>query len=211
MPPSGKLPDQVIADFSQWIAAGAHDPRVDTPAPEASAALKGMDVETGRKWWAFQPVRDLPQPAVRDKSWPKTKIDFFLLAKLEQNGLRPSAEADRRVLIRRAYQDLVGLNPTYDEVEAFAKDPASAAFDALIEKLLASPHYGERWARHWLDIARFGEDNPTSEATNPPYPYAWRYRDWVIEALNKDVPYDRFVKLQLGRRWPGLSSRCACR
>ncbi|MEP7367775.1 MAG: PSD1 and planctomycete cytochrome C domain-containing protein [Acidobacteriota bacterium] len=197
MPPSSKLSDQVVADFAQWIAEGANDPRKDAAAPAASAPLKGMDVETGRKWWAFQPVRELPAPAVRDRTWPKSKIDFFLLAKLEQSGLQPSAAADRRLLIRRAYLDLVGLAPTYYEVEAFAKDPSPGAFDALIEKLLASSHYGERWGRHWLDTARYGEDNSTSEATNPAYTYAWRYRDWVIEALNKDLPYDRFVKLQL--------------
>jgi hypothetical protein len=197
MPPSGKLADQIIADFAQWIAAGAHDPRKQAASPAAHTAQKGLGVQAGRKWWAFQPVRQLPAPAVRERSWPKSKIDFFLLAKLEQNSLKPSTAADRRTLIRRAYLDLVGLTPSFEEVEAFAKDVSANAFDALLEKLLASPHYGERWARHWLDVARFGEDNPTSEATNPPYPYAWRYRDWVIEAINKDVPYDRFVKLQL--------------
>src|SRR5207249_2597308 len=127
----------------------------------------------------------------------KTKIDSFLLAKLEDKGLNPSPPADVRTLVRRAYVDLLGYKPTYEEVEAYANDASPAAYEKLIDALLASPHYGERWGRHWLDVARFAEDNPTSEATNPPYPFAWRYRDWVIEATNQDVPYDQFVKLQL--------------
>ena len=125
------------------------------------------------------------------------KIDSFVLAKLEEKKLTPSPAADLRTLARRAYVDLLGWKPTYEEVEAFANDPAPDAYEKLIDSLLASPHYGERWGRHWLDVARYAEDNPTSEATNPPYPFAWRYRDWVIEAMNQDVPYDRFVELQL--------------
>jgi hypothetical protein len=203
MPPAGKLPDPVIADFDRWIAAGAPDPRIETAAGANTAApLKGMSIEDGRKWWAFQPVRETPAPRVRNAVWPKTvwpktKIDSFLLAKLEEKGLAPSAPADPRTLVRRAYIDLLGLKPTYEEVEAFANDAAPDAYDKLIERLLSSPQYGERWGRHWLDVARYAEDNPTSEATNPPYPFAWRYRDWVIEAMNQDVPYDKFVKLQL--------------
>jgi hypothetical protein len=192
MPPTGKLPDEKIASFEKWIAAGATDPREDAagnaPAP---AAKKGMDIETGRKWWAFQPAVPLPDPKIRNKTfakqWTKEKIDWFILAKLEQKKLKPSPAAHRATLIERASLDLTGLRPTYEEVEAFKADPAPDAYDKLIEKLLASPHYGERWGRYWLDVARYGEDNPTSEATNPPYPFAWRYRDWVIQ----------FVKLQL--------------
>src|ERR1700730_17738140 len=197
MPPTGKLPDGVIADFEQWIRSGAPDPRVDTPASSSPAALKGMPIDDGRKWWAFQPVQELPAPSVKDADWPKSKIDSFLLAKLEQKGLKPSPPADARTLVTRAYIDLLGYKPNYDEVEAFVHDTAPGAYEKLVDSLLASPHYGERWARHWLDVARFAEDNPTSEATNPPYPFAWRYRDWVIEAVNQDVSYDRFVKLQL--------------
>jgi hypothetical protein len=198
MPPAGKLPDPVILDFDQWIAAGAPDPRAETSAgTQSSAPLKGMSIEDGRKWWAFQPVREIPAPKVKNSAWPKTKLDSFLLAKLEEKRLSPSAPADPRTLVRRAYIDLIGLKPTYDEVETFANDAAPDAYEKLIERLLSSPQYGERWARHWLDVARYAEDNPTSEATNPPYPFAWRYRDWVIEAMNQDVPYDRFVKLQL--------------
>src|SRR6202050_252904 len=200
MPPTGKLPDSVIADFEQWIAAGAPDPRMDprSATGAASAApLKGMSIEDGRKWWAFQPVREIAPPKVKDAAWVKTKIDAFVLAKLEEKGLTPSPAADKRTLAGRAYVDLIGMKPTYEEVEAFVNDKSPDAYERLLDKLLASQHYGERWGRHWLDVARYAEDNPTSEATNPGYPYAWRYRDWVIEAFNNDVPYDRFVKLQL--------------
>jgi Protein of unknown function (DUF1553)/Protein of unknown function (DUF1549)/Planctomycete cytochrome C len=197
MPPTGKLSDSQIAAFEKWIAAGAPDPREDSPAAAPTVARKGMDIETGRKWWAFQPLRPIAEPKVTDAAWPQRKIDTFLLAKLEQNKLGPSPEADPRTLIRRVYLDLTGLKPTYEEVEAYANDHSADAYARLVERLLTSPQYGERWGRYWLDVARFAEDNPTSEATNPPYPFAWRYRDWVIEAVNKDVPYDRFVKLQL--------------
>ena len=141
--------------------------------------------------------RELPAPKTQDSQWANTKIDSFILAKLEEKRLKPSSKADKRTLVQRAYIDLTGLKPTYQEVEAFANDTSPDAYKKLIDTLLASPRYGERWGRHWLDVARFAEDNPTSEATNPPYPFAWRYRDWVIEAMNKDLPFDRFVKLQL--------------
>ena len=182
MPPSGKLPDAVLADFNRWIIAGAADPRVDSPA--AAAGPKRMDLETGRKWWAFQPLHESPA---------SKGIDSFIRAKLDAAHLAPSPEADAFTLLRRASFDLTGLPPTYEQAQAFTKD----GYAALIDKLLASPHYGERWGRYWLDVARYAEDNPTSEATNGPYPYAWRYRDWVIESVNNDLPYDRFVKLQL--------------
>jgi hypothetical protein len=207
MPPTGRLPDEKIAAFEQWIAAGAPDPREDAPAGAPAVSVKkGIDIESGRKWWAFQPVAPMPEPKLRNKSfarqwtqrqWKDDRIDWFILAKLEQNKLKPSPAADRATLIERASLDLTGLRPTYDEVQAFIADKSPDAYERLIDRLLASPHYGERWGRYWLDVARFGEDNPTSEATNPPYPFAWRYRDWVIEAINKDVPYNQFVKLQL--------------
>lgn len=196
MPPGGKLPDTVVADFETWVKAGAPDPRVDA-ASVAPVGGPGMSIEQGRKWWAFQPLRELAAPKVKNAGWVRTKVDAFLLAKLEEAKIAPSPVADPRELIRRVSLDLTGLAPTYEEVEAFAADPTPEAYRRLVEHLLDSPHYGERWGRYWLDVARFAEDNPTSEATNPPYPYAWRYRDWVIEAVNRDMPYDRFVKLQL--------------
>ena len=198
MPPTGKLPDAVIADFRQWIELGAPDPRKDAPATSATPApLRGMSIADGKKWWSFQPVKELPAPAVKEQAWGRKKIDAFILAKLEENKLKPSPEADKKTLVERAYLDLVGVKPTYEELQAFVSDPAPNAYEKLIDQLLASPHYGERWGRHWLDVARYAEDNSTSEATNPPFAFAWRYRDWVIEAMNKDTPYNQFVKLQL--------------
>ena len=204
MPPGGKLPEEKIAAFEKWIAAGAPDPREDVPASSNAAppaVKRGMDIETGRKWWAFQPVSAQPQPKFKDsefaKRWIREKSDGFILARLAQNKLRPSPEADRATLIERASLDLIGLRPSYEEVQTFVADRDPKAYEKLIDRLLASPQYGERWGRYWLDVARYGEDNPTSEATNPPYPFAWRYRDWVIDAINRDVPYDKFVKLQL--------------
>ncbi len=165
-----------------------------------------MSLEDGKQWWAFQPVKELPAPPVSDKAWVSKKVDAFVLSKLEEKGLTPSPRADRRTLVQRAYIDLIGLKPTYEEIEAFVNNDSPTAFADLVDELLKSPHYGERWGRHWMDVARYAEDNPTSEATNPPYPFAWRYRDWIIEAMNADVPYDRFVKLQLAAdSLPGAS------
>jgi hypothetical protein len=196
MPPAGKLPDAVIADFEQWIAAGAPDPRVDTVATTAPATPLGIDFDKGRRWWSFQPVREMPAPLIKQASWARTKIDRFILAKLEQNKLTPSAEADARTLILRAYLDLTGLKPGYEEIESFAKDKDPRAYEKLIDRLLASPRYGERWGRYWLDVARYAENGDTG-GNRQAYPYAWRYRDWVIESINNDLPYDRFIKQQL--------------
>jgi hypothetical protein len=198
MPPSGKLPETVLADFEQWIARGAADPRVAAPATAAAAVqYKGLSIEDGRKWWAFQPVTAHAAPKAAANGWPKNKIDNFVLAKLQEKKIAPSPQADKRTLATRAYVDLLGYKPTYEEVQAFLNDGSPNAYERLIDRLLASPQYGERWARRWMDVARYAEDNPTSEATNPPYPFAWRYRDWIIEALNAGMPYDRFIKLQL--------------
>ena len=207
MPPSGKLADEVIADFEMWIAGGAPDPRVDTAAA-ATAKRRVVDeaeLAKGRQWWAFQAVKVLPQPVSAHASTARTKLDHFVYAKLAEKGLTPSPQADDRTLVRRAYIDLIGLKPTYEEVEAYANDASPDKYEKLLDALLAMPQYGERWGRHWLDVVRYGEDNP-GNITNPPYPHAWRYRDWVIEAINKDVPYDRFVKLQLAADlMPGTS------
>jgi hypothetical protein len=201
MPPSGKLADPIIADFERWIAGGAPDPRTETVAAAGPGkrVVGESELAKGRQWWAFQAVREL---GIDDKLVAshevrvRSKLDRFVLAKLAEHGLTPSPEADARTLIRRAYIDLIGLKPTYDEVEAYAADRSPDKYERLVDRLLASPQYGERWARYWLDVVRYAEDNP-GNITNPPYPHAWRYRDWVIESLNKDVPYDRFVKLQL--------------
>ena len=200
MPPPGKMTDVILADFTKWIAAGAVDSRVTAPAAAAAASVqyKGMSLADGRKWWAFQPVAVMPAPKLAPgQGAAANKIDNFIFAKLAENKLKPSPRADKRTLVMRAYVDLVGYKPTFEEVQAFANDKAPDAYGKLVDRLMASPQYGERSGRHWMDVARYAEDNPTSEATNPGYPFAWRYRDWIVEAVNADVPYDRFVKLQL--------------
>lgn len=194
MPPDGKLPERVIADIRRWIEMGAPLPaggEVTDPSPQ-----ERVDIEGGRDFWSFRPVRELPTPDV-DSDRPQRKIDHFVLRALERRGLAPSPEADRRTLIRRASFDLIGLPPDATDVESFVQDPSTGAWEDLVERLLASPHYGERWGRHWLDVARYAEDNPTSEQTCKPPRFPWHYRDWVIQALNDDLPYDEFVRRQL--------------
>lgn len=198
MPPSGKLPDQVVKDFEQWVVSGTPDPRNEQPAPGASAGgPRTIDFAQGRKWWAFQPVTELPAPPVKDKAfarkWERSKIDAFILSKLESKGIKPSPEADARTLASRLYVDLLGYKPAFDEVEAYVNDKSPDKYEQLVERLLASPQYGERWARYWLDVARYAEDG----LAGAQYAYAWRYRDWVVNAFNKDVPYNRFLQLQL--------------
>ncbi len=195
MPPKGRLSDAVIADFTRWIELGVPYPR-STLASDSPKKATPPNIEAGRAWWAFRPVSQTDTPTVKQKEWARKKVDYFVLKELEAGQLAPSTRADPRTLIQRAYLDLIGLRPSFEQTEAFVKDPSDKAYEQLIEQLLASPQYGERWGRYWLDVARYGEDNPTSEATNPPYPYAWRYRDWVIDAVNRDVPYNTFVTLQ---------------
>ena len=203
MPPGDKLSDSVIADFEKWIAMGAPDPRVDNVLTVAK--VSGVDVAKGKQWWSFQPLLEKATPSVKSASWGKTKIDGFILAQLEQNKLKPSPEADARTLILRAYLDLTGLKPSYEEIEKFAADKDPKRYEKLIENLLASPRYGESWGRHWLDVARYGENGDTG-GNRQAYPYAWRYRDWVIESFNNDLAYDRFIKQQLAADlMPGTS------
>jgi hypothetical protein len=192
MPPAGKLPDAVLADLERWVRMGAPDPRSDAPRP--AGRLAGMTVEEGRAFWAYRPPQRPAVPAVRDAAWPAGDIDRFILARLEQEGLRPAAEADRVVLVRRLYFDLLGLPPTPEEVQQFAADSDPNAYEKLVDRLLASPHFGERWGRHWLDVARFGESLTLRGFV---LKEAWRYRDHVIDAFNEDVPFDRFVREQV--------------
>ena len=196
MPPKGKLTPQQIEKLEQWVKMGAPDPRTG-PAPKSPAAAKTHDLEAGRAWWAFRPFAPMALPHVEQQTWPLKQVDRFVLRELEAKRLSPSPEADPRTLIERAFLDLTGLRPSYEQAESFARNPTDAAYAQIVEHLLASPQYGQRWGRYWLDVARYGDDNPTTEATNPPYPFAWRYRDWVIDAVSRDVPYDRFVTLQL--------------
>jgi hypothetical protein len=195
MPPKGKLPDEVVADFERWIAMGAPGSR---GAAKADGALR-MDLEKARKHWAFRPIKEGPPPAVKDATWPRTPVDHFVLAKLEERGLTPSPPADRRILIRRAYFDLVGLPPTAAEVEAFQADDSLDAFARVVDRLLASPQYGERWGRHWLDVARYADtkDGVLMYGDDRVRPYAYTYRDYVIRAFNEDLPFDRFVHEQV--------------
>ena len=203
MPPGDKLSDAVIADFEKWIAMGAPDPRVDNIT--TATKVSGIDFVKGKQWWSFQPLMEKAAPTVKQVSWGKSKIDGFILAQLEQNKIKPSPEADARTLILRAYLDLTGLKPTYEEIEKFANDKDPKRYEKLIENLLASPRYGERWGRNWLDVARYGENGDTG-GNRQAYPYAWRYRDWVIESVNNDLPYDKFIKQQLAADlMPGTS------
>ncbi|WP_020473936.1 DUF1549 domain-containing protein [Zavarzinella formosa] len=192
MPPKTKLSDEVIADFEKWISTGAADPR---ESHAAVAHAKEIDIEKGRQFWAFQPPVKTPPPAVQQTTWPKNDTDKFILAGLEGRGLKPVGDADKNTLIRRVYFDLIGLPPTPGEVEAFVKDPSPNALAIVIDRLLDSPRFGERWGRHWLDVARYAESS--GKAANFGYPHAWRYRDYVIESFNKDKPFDQFVREQL--------------
>jgi hypothetical protein len=191
MPPKGKLPDEVIDKLVQWVEMGAPDPRTG----KAAQVKKTIDFAEARKFWAFQRPKSITPPAVNDPSWPLSDIDRFILARQEAEHLHPVADADRVTWIRRVSFDLIGLPPTAEEIDAFVGDQSAEAFERVVDRLLASPQFGERWARHWLDIARFAES--TGKGSNLPYRYAWRYRDYVIDALNADKPYDRFIMEQL--------------
>jgi hypothetical protein len=192
MPPQGKLSDDEITSLAAWVKMGAVWPT--NPAGPKSPAYAITPEQ--RAFWAFQPVRKPAVPNVRDSRWAKSDIDRFILAKLESQGLKPARPADRRSLIRRATFDLTGLPPTPDEVDAFIADRSPDAFAKVVDRLLASPHYGERQARYWLDLARYADGN-LGASKDTPYRNAYRYRDWVIHAFNQDMPYDLFVKAQL--------------
>lgn len=193
MPPTGKLSAGQIEAVEAWVKAGAVWPQNE------KAALKSPPYKITaeqRAFWSFQPVRPVPPPEVPSAKWARTEIDRFIAEKLEERGLRPVRPADRRTLIRRATYDLTGLPPTAEEVEAFEQDRSPDAFAKVVDRLLASPRYGERWGRLWLDVARYSDDRLDSERDNP-YPASFRYRDWVIQAIQNDMPYDVFVKAQI--------------
>ena len=192
MPPSGKLSEEIIADFIKWIDMGAPDPR------HGDAQLKSkreINIEEGRRWWAFQPLRIVAPPQVTEAPRDLTAIDRFITAAQAQHGLVASGGASKDKLIRRAYFDLIGLPPTPEQVDAFVSDPSTHAFESVVDGLLASPHYGEKWARHWLDVARYAESG--GYEFDGFRPGAYHYRDWVIRSLNDDMPYDHFVRMQL--------------
>ena len=191
MPPKAKLPDAVVADFEAWIKMGAPDPRT---GPTGVATRSSIDLAKARDFWSFRPPKKSAPPAVKRADWTRGDIDRFLLAALESRGLAPVDDADRRRLFRRATFDLIGLPPTPEELDTFLRDESSDAFGKVVDRLLASPRFGERWGRHWLDVARFAE---SSGKTNFTYPQAWRYRDWAIAAFNADKPFDQFVREQI--------------
>lgn len=191
MPPKGKLSDSIIADFETWIAMGAPDPRVADELPTARA----IDLEEGRRFWAFQPITDPEAPTVNDRAWPLDAIDHFILAKQEAAGVKPVADADRYTWLRRVSLDLTGLPPTPVEIDAFIRDNSPHACATVVDRLLESRAFGERWARHWLDLTGYADMIGTSN--NVFAEYAWRYRDYLIDAFNKDKPFDRFVREQI--------------
>ena len=189
MPPSGKLPEAEIATIREWITAGAVLPK------EAAVTKAGSFEERARAHWAFHPLRKTVLPDVKNAAWVKSPIDRFILAKLEAKSLQPAMRADKLTLLRRVTYDLTGLPPTLEEIGAFEKDSSPDAFAKVVDRLLASPRYGERWGRNWLDVARFADSTGMDE--DNAYPHAWRYRDYVIDSFNNDVPYDRFIKEQI--------------
>jgi hypothetical protein len=191
MPPKEQLPDEVVEDFMQWIEMGAPDPRVG----KAARPQGKIDFAEARRFWAFRRPQRFPPPQVQDTHWPMSDVDRFILVRQEQDKLRPVADADRVTLIRRVTFDLTGLPPTPEEVDAFVNDKSDNAFAAVVDRLLESPRFGEKWARHWLDVVRYAES--TGKGKNVPYRYAWRYRDYVIDSLNSDKPYDQFIVEQL--------------
>lgn len=193
MPPDGQLPDEEVEALVRWVELGA-----PWPGEEQTAAIRETPetfTEADRSYWSLQPVAEVEPPTVADSGWSRNPIDQFIFERLNAAGLSPAPEADRRTLIRRATFDLHGLPPTPEEVDAFLADDAPDAFDRLVDRLLESPRYGERWGRHWLDLVRFAEsDGYRADAFRP---FAWRYRDYVIDAFNRDLPYDQFVREQI--------------
>jgi hypothetical protein len=189
MPPKDRLSPQQVADLEAWVKRGA-------PAPHTLAA--GGPAAPAGKHWAFQPPHDPPLPAVRQAAWVRNPIDRFILAKLEEKGLHPAPPADKPTLLRRVTYDLTGLPPTPEEMDAFLRDGSADAFAKVVDRLLESPRYGERWGRHWLDLVRYTDD----------FDEAWRYRDWVVKAFNSNLPYDQFIINQIaGDRLPAPSAQ----
>lgn len=206
MPPKGKLPEAVIADFVKWVQMGAPDPREGTAVKAQEFDLKKVRAEH----WAFKPLRASATPQA--VGWGRTAIDGFIWEKLQAAKVKPAAEADPRVLLRRVYLDLIGLPPTIAEQEAFLKEVSSGsaqsemAYERVVDDLLSRPQYGERWARHWLDVVRYAETKGYERDEDKPH--TWRYRDWVIDALNSDMPYDRFIAEQIaGDEIEGTNSK----
>ena len=206
MPPKGKLPDDEIATLERWVAMG-----LPWPKTEVAATARPLDFQITpeqRRFWSFQAVRATEPPSVHRQDWPINPVDRFILARLEKAGLSPAPEADRSTLIRRLSFDLTGLPPTVDEVSSFASDRSPDAYEKVVDRLLASPAYGQRWARQWLDVARYADSRDArGVGGSDDIADAWRYRDWVVDAFNRDLPYDQFIIHQIaGDQIPGADA-----
>ncbi len=191
MPPDEKLSDAEIADLESWVKMGAPDPRSDA----TRFVRKKIDVNKARQFWSLRPIADPIPPEPKDASWGYNEIDRFVAVGLEQHGLHPIGDADKRTLLRRATYDLIGLPPSPDEVAAFLADESSDAFAKVVDRLLQSPHYGERWGRHWMDLVRYADT--AGDNSDYPIPEAYRYRNYIIDSLNADKPYDQFLREQI--------------
>ena len=204
MPPQGKLSPETLSDIREWLAAGAAVPAaaavLESAAPESSTGLRpvplrGKITEADKKFWSFAPIAHPVPPTVSRKDWAENPIDRFILAGLEKNALQPAPPANKTTLLRRATFDLTGLPPTEKEINDFLADKSPKAFEKVVDRLLASPRYGERWGRQWLDVMRYADSTGSDEDHR--YPHAWRYRDYVVKAFNDDMPYNQFVREQL--------------
>ncbi len=194
MPPNEKLSDDIIAKFEQWVRMGAPDPRDGKSSP----VNREIDFKAAREHWAYRPVTQPKVPSVKNPSWAQNDIDRFVLAKLDEQQLAPAVDADAAVLVRRIYFDVLGLPPSPEQMDDFVaatKINRKVAVQKLVDELLASPHFGERWGRHWLDVVRFAES--TGMERNHTFPHAWKYRDYVIESFNDDKPFDQFIREQV--------------
>ncbi|MGH9854323.1 MAG: DUF1549 domain-containing protein, partial [Blastocatellia bacterium] len=198
MPPTGKLKGHEIAALTEWVKMGALWPGAAQPASTANWPKNSSTrefTESEKSFWSVQPMKDSAPPQVKNAAWAQSPIDRFVLQKLEEKNLKPAPRADKLTLLRRATFDLTGLPPTESEMRDFLADESPGAFKKVVERLLASPRYGERWGRHWLDVARYADSTGNDEDHR--YPYAWKYRDYVIESFNHDLPYDQFIREQV--------------
>ena len=202
MPPTTKLPDEQIAALTEWVKLGVPWPATSA-TPKAILSAADRAAHDRQTHWAYQPVARPAIPAVRDAAWPTSPLDALTLSKLDNAGLTPSPVADRRTLIRRLSFDLLGLPPTPEEVEAFLADQSPDAYERLVDRLLACPHYGERWGRHWLDVARYADTKGYAFAKERRYPYSYTYRDYVIGALNATCP----TTSSSSSNWPPIVCR----
>jgi hypothetical protein len=194
MPPKKKLSAMEIADLETWVKLGMPDPRIEDTVTAVKSKY-AIDWKQSREFWSFRPVTSPAAPVVRDTAWPTNDIDRFVLSRLEREGLQPTGDAERATLIRRATYDLIGLPPTPEEIDAFVKDSSPNAFASVVDRLLASPRYGERWGRYWLDVVRYSDT--AGDNSDFPIPQMYLYRNWVISAFNRDLPYNQFVREQL--------------